>query len=90
LVALDPKIIASLVGLSLEAGTDPGQFSGMFLGFITMVLKNIKDPVLVNDHSKLFSNFSYLWKNSQILNATKLEIYFFTSQFTMHTFSNFK
>jgi hypothetical protein len=39
LVALDPKIIPSVVGLSLEAGTDPGQFSGMFLGFITMVLK---------------------------------------------------
>jgi hypothetical protein len=39
-----------------------------------MVLKNIKDPVLVNNHSKLFSNFSYLWKNNQIFNATKLEI----------------
>jgi hypothetical protein len=39
LVALDPKIIPSVVGLSLEAGTDPRQFSGMFLGFITMVLK---------------------------------------------------
>jgi hypothetical protein len=72
LVALDPKLIASLVGLSLEAGTDPGQFSGMFLGFTTMVLKNIKDPVLVNNHSKLFSNFSYLWKNSQKFNVTKI------------------
>lgn len=42
-----------------------------------MVLKNIKDPVLVNNHSKLFSNFSYLWKNNQIFNAAKLEIIIF-------------